>query len=59
MDMHTDTMTWAMIEEATAQYDQYRQLQQVGELVSVLQQERDVRAQPPRIDLPLSLNAGH
>lgn len=59
MDMQTDTNTWAMIDKATAQYDQYRRLQQVGDLVSVLKQERDVRAQPPRIDLPLSVNPGH
>jgi len=59
MDKQTDTNTWAMIEKATAQYDQYRQLQQVGDLMGVLKQEREVKPQPPRTDLPLALTTGH
>lgn len=53
--MQSDANTWELIEQATAQYEQYRQLQRVGDLVGVLQQEQEAREQPPRTDLPLSL----
>lgn len=55
--MPTDA-TWDMIEDAAAKYDQYRKLQRVGELVAVLRAEIEAEPQPPRTDLPLSLQ-GH
>jgi hypothetical protein len=63
MGVHTkeprDAVIWKTIEKATEQYDQYLELQQVGDLVSVLQAEQDAEPQPPRTDLPLTLAHGH
>lgn len=58
-EVSAEATVWRTIEKAVEQYDQYLQLQQVGDLVSVLQAERDAEAQPPRTDLPLTLGHGY
>jgi hypothetical protein len=58
-DMDSDSAIWATVDEATALYDRYQELQRVNDLVGVLRQETEARPQPPRTDLPLALTPGH
>lgn len=54
----TDTRTWAAIEEATRQYEEYLSVQRIADLAAVLRSEQEVQPVPPRTDLPLAFSGG-